>query len=57
MKASSITKIATMAMLLTVAVSCGTHRKAVKETPTAVSDSSSSQCRHPEETGIPAEGD
>ena len=36
MKASSITKIATMAMLLTVAVSCGTHRKAVKETPTAV---------------------
>ena len=36
MKASSITKIAAMAMLLTVAAACGTHRKAVKETPTAV---------------------
>ena len=36
MKALSISKIAVMAMLLTVTASCGTHRKAVKETPTTV---------------------
>ena len=37
MKALSILKMAAMAMLLTAVASCGSHRKAVKETPTVVS--------------------
>ncbi len=37
MKALSILKMAAMTMLLTVAASCGSHRKAVKETPALVS--------------------
>lgn len=36
MKASSIAKVAAMAMMLTVVASCGSKRKAVKETPSTV---------------------